>query len=61
MEAAVLRSCFDKTDKNTIAKALKFEERGIRGKGRPKCTWKKQAYDIFKNGLMKNDECKRTK
>ena len=35
MEAAVLRSCFDKTDKNMIAKALKFEERGIRGKGRP--------------------------
>ena len=51
-----------KEDKNVIAKALKFEVRGRRRRGRPKQTWKKQIENEMKNnGLGKEDACDRTK
>ena len=49
-----------KEDENVIAKALKFEVNGNRG--RPKHTWKKQVEnEMKKNGLVKENTCDRTK
>ena len=49
-----------KEDENVIAKALKFEVSGSRG--RPKQTWKKQVENEMKKyGLLKEDACDRTK
>ena len=51
-----------KEDENVIVKALKFEVSGSRGRGRPKQTWKKLVEnEMKKNGLVKEDECNRTK
>ena len=47
-----------KEDENVIAKALKFEVSGSRGRGRPKQTWKKQVEnEMKKNGVVKEDAC----
>ena len=49
-----------KEDENVIVKALKFEERGSRG--RPKQICKKQIEnEIKKSELVKEDACNRTK
>ena len=45
-----------------IVKALQFEVRGSRGRGRPTQTWKKQVEnEMKKNGLGKENTCDRTK
>ena len=51
-----------KEDKNVIVKALNFEVSNIRGRGRPKQTWRKQVEnEMKKSGRVKEDTCYRTK
>ena len=47
---------------NVIAKALKFEVSGTRGRQKPKQMWEKQVEnEMKKNGLGKEDACDQTK
>ena len=53
---------YGKGDETVIVKALKFEVRGCRGRGRPKQSRKEQVEnEMKKNGLVKEDACNRTK
>jgi len=44
-------------EENVLVKALKFEVKGLRGRGRPKPTWKHQVPDEIeeKFGLVNED------